>query len=365
MPSAPNATAGAAHARRRRELVATALSTLAHWGYDEVDVPLLAPWDELRDAVPDSVANELFRFADRDGRLLVLRGDVTPVVAWRLARVAAERAEPMRISYAGGAARVQQAFARQQTESFALGAELWGAAGDAADLEAITVCVDVLASLGFDALEVHLGHAALGADLTASIAASNPARRALHAAIVEHDRVRVARLCHELDLDDTLCSQLLGLCALAPTPALLESVAADPRFAHVRAACEQLVAVQREAEAVLAGLAGVFLDAVATDDRGYYTGVRFRVICGRSGEVLAAGGRYDGLLRHFEADCPAVGFALRAERVLERASSADAPARADERLIDPGAGAGAALALALAERRAGHRVRVAHRGVDT
>lgn len=61
----------------------------------------------------------------------------------------------------------------------------------------------------------------------------------------------------------------------------------------------------------------------------YYTGFVFQITAGEDSEVIAAGGRYDALLRHLGAghDIPAVGGAIRTE--LLRAAIAAQAARAE------------------------------------
>jgi ATP phosphoribosyltransferase regulatory subunit len=350
--------------RMRRLLVTQTLDVLALWGYAEAEVPLLAPWDALRDAIGDDVANELFRFTDRAGQLLVLRGDVTPVVAWQLARLAAERAEPMRIAYAEGVARHQRAFARQQTESFELGAELWGVNSAAADLEAIVVCLDSLHALGIDEVEVHVGHVALLAGIPGRLAASSPAQRAIHDALVQRDRTGIAQHCDELGFDPALRALLLALCALAPDRTPVNQIATDPRFASLAPECARVTAVLDGLDALGNG-ARIYFDPAAINDRGYYTGVRFRVVCAQTGVVLATGGRYDELLRRFRADCPAVGFGLRVDALLERAHAAMLEPADNELLFDAGVDPNAAIAAAREMRRAGSPVRIAHNGGES
>ena len=130
-----------ARVRRRRELVTRALDVLGGWGYDEADVPLLAPWGELGEAIGERVAARLFRFADHTGRLQVLRGDITPVVAWQIVRTIEARSLPVRVAYANRVARVERAFASQRLETYAVGMELVGAPGAAAAHGARGGCV--------------------------------------------------------------------------------------------------------------------------------------------------------------------------------------------------------------------------------
>jgi ATP phosphoribosyltransferase regulatory subunit len=282
------------------------------------------------------------------------------VVAWQLAQLAAERAEPMRIAYAEGIARHQRAFARHQLESFELGAELWGVNSSAADLEAIVVCLDALTALGIHDVEIHIGHVGILEGLPECLAVNGPARRAILDALVRRDRTAVAALAAQLGLDGDLAALLLDLCALAPSRAIVAHVAHDLRFAALRPHCARVDAVLTGLDA-LADASRVYFDPAAINDRGYYTGVRFRVLCAHTGVVLATGGRYDDLLRRFRADCPAVGFGLRVDALLDRSGTLET-AQADEQLFDASADPAVALAAARDARRAGATVRVAHAG---
>ena len=47
----------------------------------------------------------------------------------------------------------------------------------------------------------------------------------------------------------------------------------------------------------------------------YYSGVIFKGFTRDLGEVLLSGGRYDGLLKDFELECPATGFAFSVNKV--------------------------------------------------
>ena len=52
-------------------------------------------------------------------------------------------------------------------------------------------------------------------------------------------------------------------------------------------------------------------------DFEYYTGMVFEAYSHGVGYSLAGGGRYDNMLADFGADCPATGFALGIERILD------------------------------------------------
>jgi len=345
--------------RRRRAIITQSLRTLEAWGCDEMEVPLLAPHDELRSAVGDRVASQLFRFVDRDGRLLFLRGDITPVVAWQFARVMRPNGGTARVSYANRIARVQRSFAGQQLESYVVGMELIGAGEIAADLECICMAADVLERLDVNDLEIHVGDIAVGASLIDAATTSSSARDALRDALRRRDAWRVRATSEQAGVAPDLASMLQRLCKMNPLRADVEALANHGPDA-VRVASRRLLTLLDHLTAL--GLTQrVRPDLAALDDRGYYTGMRFRLLSHVLGEELGSGGRYDRLLGHFGPDRPAVGFGLRVDRLItlrEARSCEDEAAFESVSVHDADVVDG--LRRALAVRRRGAHVRLAH-----
>lgn len=361
----PAAASLADRVRSRRAFITRALSLLERWDYPEADVPLLAPYDALRDAIGDDHAGALFRFTDREGRMLVLRGDVTPAVARQFAHLARERTEPIRLAYANRIARIHRDLALERTESYALGAELWGPDSLGADLEAIVVCLDLLTDAGLADLELHVGHVALQRLAAERLCRPADAQHAAHLADALSDRNRsaVARLSARATPEAR--DALLALASLAPGPEILEALAHLDPDGPLADVARRLAETLEGARTLADGLV-VALDPGARNDRGYYTGLRFRFVCARTGETLAAGGRYDDLMPHFDAQCPAVGFGVRTEAVLERIPLENGRDDGARLVFDADQDPVTALAAARAERIAERRVGIGHsdRGVQ-
>ncbi|HXX64309.1 MAG TPA: ATP phosphoribosyltransferase regulatory subunit, partial [Bacteroidota bacterium] len=54
----------------------------------------------------------------------------------------------------------------------------------------------------------------------------------------------------------------------------------------------------------------VVFDLAEIDEMEYYTGVMFTFLSPSHPDELGRGGRYDGLIREFGADMPAIGFSF-------------------------------------------------------
>lgn len=339
--------------RRRRRVTTAALNALAGWGYEEAEVPLLVPYDALRGALP-SDAQDLFRFTDREGRLLLLRSDLTPIIAWQLSRSLDTRTMPVRVCYANRVARIQRAFAGERVESHEIGAELFGAPGLAGDLECLTVAWDTLSALGLDAPEFHVGNVEIAELIIA--AAESADSEALRAAIGRRDRSTVREL--GASLEPRLTKALGALCAMRPSAADIEAVRAsgvagiDASLAHLDALVDGLHTL---------GVDRVVVDLSARSERRYYTGLYFRVLADSAAGPIAAGGRYDRLLADFGQPACAVGFAIQVENVIDLLESREG----GDASVEAGAEYSCVaqpteLVTALGKRRSGIAVRVVY-----
>jgi len=111
-------------ARERREMEARLVREMETAGYAEVILPVLdyaEPYDAFLTAAS---RGELYRFVDRDGQLLVLRSDFTPMLARLLAPRLASLDLPLRLFYSGDVVRYQEERAGRLREFYQLGAEL-------------------------------------------------------------------------------------------------------------------------------------------------------------------------------------------------------------------------------------------------
>ncbi len=134
-------------AARLRALEGRLAGALDAAGFREAILPVVdyfAPYEPL---LPPAARAELYRFADRDGELLALRSDFTPLLARLLAPHLAGLDLPLRLFYRGDVVRCPERGARRETEVYQIGGELLGAPADAEALEreAVLLCARLLA----------------------------------------------------------------------------------------------------------------------------------------------------------------------------------------------------------------------------
>ncbi|HEX9945225.1 MAG TPA: ATP phosphoribosyltransferase regulatory subunit [Thermoanaerobaculia bacterium] len=300
-------------ARRRREAEERLVARLREAGYSEVILPILDYLEPYEALLTPATRGELYRFVDRDGDLLALRADFTPMLARLLAPRLSSLHLPLRLFYRGDVVRYQEERAGRAREFYQLGAELLGVAGEAAEREVLRLFLEQATAVGGGGLQVVLGFAGALDRLLLAADTADPVR--LAEAVARRERGEVRRACR------ALLSVVEN--GLPDRPEELGPEAAD-RLRSLAALRDEMAAgfpgVLLTID--LAEFARTSLDprlAAAEGERPYYDGLVFHAYAGPAALPVGGGGRYDRLFRVLGAEVPAVGFSLSLERLLEAA----------------------------------------------
>jgi ATP phosphoribosyltransferase regulatory subunit len=313
-------------ARRRRDAEARLVARLEAAGYAEAILPILDYLEPYEPLLTAATRGELYRFVDRDGELLALRADFTPLLARLLAPRIQALEMPLRLFYRGDVVRYQEERAGRAREFYQVGAELLGLAGERAEREVLRLFLELATSVertaGQDplALQVVLGFAGALDGLLLAAGMDDPVR--LAEAVARRERGEVRRAGGIGGIGETLLAVLEN-----GVPERPEDLGPDAATRLLR--LQALAAELREAfpgvllSIDLAEFARSSLDprlAGGTGDRPYYDGLVFHAYAGRAALPVGGGGRYDRLFRALGAEVPAAGFSISLERLLEAAA---------------------------------------------
>jgi len=301
----------------RRRVASAALGVFKGWDYREIDVPLLDYFDPLRKVLDPNLVNRMFRLVDRDGNLLVLRGDVTPAIAKIFAFQLTGAPLPLRVCYANKVVRIERAFTREQIENYQLGIELIGAPGLGPEIEVILVALETLAAVGVQDFELHIGSSAVADRLVLLTGVGKVDGAAILQAVGRRDPDVLGEHLSALGVTGALADALTYLTHLSFDRNSIGEVGnIAPPDAELQAALAHLQAAVDALEGV--GAADrIHIDLGLVNDPGYYTGTTFKIVSQRVGRVLGGGGRYDDLIASFGKSTPAVGFSLSLEALLD------------------------------------------------
>ena len=319
------------------------------YGYREVMTPVL----EFADVVERAQEGRLrdsFRLFDENGRVLVLRPDLTIPVARLVATRMADHPGPVRVSYLARAFRPPSPGHPRASEQRQAGIELVGEGGAAADAEVLALLVESLRATGLTGMRVGVGDVSLTTAILDGLGISAGVRADLSAALAARNFVEWRRLA-ALALPSGPGSDLLrDLPSLRGGREVLARIASE--VPPAAPACERLgltldlLAAQGAADAVI-------LDLGILRDWSYYSGVVVEAYAPGVGTPIAMGGRYDGLGARFGCDRPAVGFAITLDLLHQALVASGAAQTPPRRGIVLAGGLDADPAAAAAARAAG------------
>ncbi len=302
-----------AEAALRNHLFTVWREVAARYGFEEYDGPPLEPLDLYTEKSGDEIVGQLYEFADKGGRRVALRPEMTPTLARMVAARASALKKPIRWFSIPQLFRYERQQRGRLREHFQLNMDLIGELGPLGDAEIAAAAVDIMRACGLGAAQVRLrvsDRRVVGLLLAAS-GVTEAQLPAAYAAIDKIDRdpheVLAERLA-KAGLTRAAVDGVLGIATVRGRDALERAVGEVPGGED---AAEGLFGCLNALGQM--GL-GDFVDVDLSIVRGlaYYTGVVFELFdAGRSLRAICGGGRYDGLLRALGGvDLPAVGFGM-------------------------------------------------------
>src|SRR5438105_13087524 len=129
--------------------------------YELVIPPLLEYMDSLLTGTGHDLELRTYKVVDQlSGRMMGLRADITPQVA-RIDAHLLNRKGVTRLCYCGSVLHTRPASPGATREPVQVGAEIYGQAGVAADLEVLRLLCEALALAGVREARVDIGHVAV------------------------------------------------------------------------------------------------------------------------------------------------------------------------------------------------------------
>jgi ATP phosphoribosyltransferase regulatory subunit len=257
----------------------------------------------------------LFKFIDKDNRIVVLRPDMTTPIA----RVAATRLKgegaTARLFYLTNVFRQEQAQAGRQCEFYQAGVELLGEAGPAADAEVIALAAEAMLEAGLDKFQISLGQVEFINGVMQETGLAPRDRQRVMQYMIRRDLVGLEDILSQSGLSPAVQKLLRQIPVLHGREELLEKAYGLVTNETSRRALDNLGDIYRLLKDY--GLEKhINFDLGIMRDLDYYTGMVLEGYTPGLGFPLCGGGRYDNMLAAYGMDSPATGFALGIERMM-------------------------------------------------
>ena len=304
-------------------------------GYQYVIPPMLEYMESLITGVGHDLDLATFKVVDQlTGRLMGVRADMTPQAA-RIDAHLLNNQGITRLCYAGSVLRTKPDGLALTREPLQLGAELYGHASVAGDIEIQCLLIKALQAIGISEVHMDFSHVNVFGSLIESSHIAPQLEQELYAALQSKDQSAVASL--SKDLDKVTREALIHLTTLNGDKSILAKAAKVlPAISQIQNALNDLTQVNAALENL-----DVTVSFDLSELRGYHyhSGIVFAAYAQGYTGPLALGGRYDEVGKSFGRARPATGFSLDLRGVVTALPPAMpvmaifAPADADKDLV--------------------------------
>jgi ATP phosphoribosyltransferase regulatory subunit len=272
---------------------------------------------------------DLFKLTDTDGRILVLRPDITLPVS----RMVCTKVKPngvLKYCYLGNCYNLNTDGKYRLREFTQAGIELINDSSPYADADVIAIAIEALLAAGLEDFLIDIGQVEFFKGIIDSLGFRGKEKAGIAELIYKKDIIGINELIknNEKKIGGyTLAGRSSQLELLTKLPTLFGGIEVCEKAESysLNDDCLEVLDCLRQLYEILdvRGMSKYLsFDLSLVNAMNYYSGIVFKGITGHFGTPILAGGRYDGLSSVFNADIPSTGFAIGIDNLmtaLERA----------------------------------------------
>lgn len=280
-------------------------------GYQRIETPLIE-FEEVFDGMAQK-ATSRYRFFDDQGRIVVLRPDMTLPVGRVISTTGV--IPPVQLSYSGKVFRVNKGHSGEYNEQLQAGMELIGYDSLKAETECLVNGVSVSQKSGVTDFQIELGHASIFQTILLELGLKGTEKEQFKWLLQSKNSPGMQAF-----LIDYQTHPLYPL--VSRLPRLFGKIEILNEVLSLTNNQEILTSIQ-EIKQLIQQVKQVYPDQEMTVDIGlvqefkYYTGITFKGYTDQSSDCFFSGGRYDDLLTEFSVEpLPAVGLVFYLDRIL-------------------------------------------------
>lgn len=263
----------------------------------------------------------MYKLFDNQGRILVLRPDITIPIGRIAGTKLKESDYPLKLSYCLNVFRANDNLNGRRNEFTQSGVEIIGCGNFKGDVEVIVTAVQALLKAGIENFKLELGHVQFykGIAEESQIDSSSLEKIRIY---IENKNFGALKDLLEFKgtlIEDKTKRALNSLPRLFGDIRVIEEGRKITKSEKALGALDNIENIYRVLDKM--GLSKhVTIDLGLVNHINYYTGLVFRGYVEGFGEDVLYGGRYDSLIKRFGWDTPATGFAINVDGILETLS---------------------------------------------
>jgi len=307
--------------RKRTILQERLLHYIRSCGFCRIETPLFEYYELFSGDISPVDDESIVKTIDRDGRVVVLRPDMTIPTVRVVATKLKGQQKPLKLFYMGNVYRADKKNRGAGREFCQIGAEIYGCSGKWLDLEIISMAKESFREAGVSGYKIDIGHVGIIKGIFEELNLPEEKKTYIIGLISEKNLVEleneVAALPIESRYKEIICKLPLFFGRPEDIFKRIDEIVINDT---VRESAGYLLEVYEKCKDM--GLEpNLIIDAGMTGNMKYYTGLIFKAYAQGTGEVVISGGRYDNLLEELGLNTTAAGFAIYVDSMIEAAAT--------------------------------------------
>lgn len=301
---------------KRKKLIGVITEVFYKWGYKEVLTPTLEYYETFNHKTQSLKEEDLFKFFDNSGRILVLRPDMTVPVARMVSTKLKDINPPIKIFYTANVFRVHESLAGRRNEYLDCGIELLGVDKKYSDLEVLVTAIETLKSIGDDNFKLEIGNVNILKVAMNNMNLNRDEMNTVAELIDKKSLTALSNFLNTLDIPKEHKNFLIKLPWLFGEGEVIEEakkIAFNEEILSSILYLEELYYMLKK----LGYEKCISIDMAMVQRLDYYTGIIFKGYVNGIGSFVLGGGRYDKLTESFGRSMPAIGFSIKVDLLVD------------------------------------------------
>ena len=302
----------------RRTILQERLQHYMHsCGFGRVETPLFEYYELFSGGISPVDDESIVKTIDRDGRVVVLRPDMTiPTARVASTKLKGQR-KPLKLFYAGNVYRADKKNRGAGREFCQVGAEIYGCSSKWLDIETLTMAKESFRVAGIADYKIDIGHVGIIKGIFEEMSLTEEKKSQIISLISEKNLVELENEVSALPLDSSSKEIICRLpCLFGKPEDVFKGMDEITVNKTVKESVEYLLQIYGKCKDLGLG-SNIIIDAGMTGNMKYYNGLIFKAYARGAGDVVISGGRYDGLMKEMGSDAAASGFAIYIDNMLE------------------------------------------------
>lgn len=285
------------------------------WGYKEVITPTLEFYETFNYNSQSLGEEDMYKFFDERGRILVLRPDMTIPIARIVETKFKDTELPIKLRYTSNVFRVHESLGGKRNEYTDCGVELIGLDAEKSDLEILVLALEALKKLKLKDFKLEIGNIGFFNGAFKNLEIDKEYKEIIAQFIEDKNLKNLEDYLESLNIKEEYKVFFNKLPWMFGDKKVLEEAKQLAFNDELKNNLEYLELLYSQLDSLGYG-ENVTFDLGMVPRLNYYTGIIFRGYGEGVGNTVLRGGRYDKLIKSSMTYIPAIGFSIDIDSII-------------------------------------------------